>query len=72
MSKLFASHLVTLKGEDGLMTTSPGFKRSHMVEGLFPCRVSVHNVWQLVADGGLQEPLGASNSEAPQGLTERS
>ncbi len=66
MSKSFASHLVTLEGEDDLMATPPGFKRSHTVEGLLPCRVSVHNIWQLVADGGLQEPLGASDSEAPQ------
>jgi hypothetical protein len=67
VSKSFASHLVTLEGEDGLMATPPGFERSHTGEGLLPCRVSVHNGWQLVADGGLKEPLGASDSEAPQG-----
>ena len=67
MSKLFASHLVTLEGKDDLMATLPGFEQSHTVKGLLPCRVSVHNVWQLVKDSRLQEPLGASDSEAPQG-----
>ena len=67
MSKLFASHLVMLEGEDGLMATPPGFERSHTCKGLLPCCVSIHNGWRQVTDGRLKEPLGVSDSDAPQG-----
>jgi hypothetical protein len=52
VSKLFASHLVTLEGKDDLMATLPGFEQSHTVKGLChaTCLSTTSGNWSRTAD----------------------
>ena len=67
MMKCIASHLVMLKGEDGLMATPPVFVLSRACKGILPCHVSVHCRWlHRPWSAGIIEPLGASDSGVHQ------